>query len=369
MLLGLSLSKLGITMWKVLGNWVDRYFGEEEAVLLTMLLVIALVVVVTMGEILAPFIAALIFAFLLQGGINHLIKWKVPRIVAVILVFLVFVGVFLAILIVFLPLIGRQAANLAGEIPSMVKHWQDVLLLLPEQYPHLISEDQLKDLLKQASGEVAGMAERLVSFSVSTFPSLLVLMIYLVLVPLLVFFLLKDKDELLDLMSGLLPQERPVMWQIWHEMNIQMANYVRGKAIEILVVGLTSYITFLILGLNYAALLALLVGLSVVIPYIGAVVVTIPVTVVAYFQWGWSGDLFWLVMIYSVIQALDGNVLVPLLFSEAVNLHPIAIILAVLVFGGLWGFWGVFFAIPLATLVKALYNAWPRTDMPLSVSE
>ncbi len=356
-------------MWKVLGTWVDRYFGEEEAVLVSILLLVALVVVITMGEILAPFIAALVFAFLLQGGVNHLVRWRVPRIVAVLLVFLLFVGLFLTILIVLLPLIGRQAANLAGEVPAMVKHWQSVLLLLPDQYPQLISEAQLKDLLGQASLEVAGMAERLVSFSVSTFPSLVVLMIYLVLVPLLVFFLLKDKDELLDLMAGLLPRERPVMWQIWHEMNMQMANYVRGKAIEILAVGLASYVAFLILGLNYAALLALLVGLSVVIPYIGAVVVTIPVTVVAYFQWGWGGDLFWLVMVYGVIQALDGNVLVPLLFSEAVNLHPIAIILAVLMFGGLWGFWGVFFAIPLATLVKALYNAWPRTDMSLSVSE
>jgi putative permease len=208
-----------------------------------------------------------------------------------------------------------------------------------------------------------------VSFSFSTFPSVVAMMVYLVLVPLLVFFMLKDKDELMSLMSGLLPHQRPVMWQIWHEMDIQMANYVRGKTIEILLVGFVSYAVFLVMGLNYAALLALLVGLSVVIPYIGAVVVTIPVTVVAYFQWGWGGELFWLMAIYGIIQGIDGNVLVPLLFSEAVNLHPIVIILAVLVFGGLWGFWGVFFAIPLATLVKALYNAWPRTDVPISVSE
>ncbi|TNE77153.1 MAG: AI-2E family transporter [Gammaproteobacteria bacterium] len=356
-------------MWKVLDTWVNRYFGEEEAVLLTFLLLVALVVMVTMGEILAPFLAALIFAFLLQGGVNRLVKWKVPRLLAVTLVFLLFVGAFLAILVILLPLIGRQAANLTGEIPAMVKHWQGVLMLLPEKYPHIISEAQLRDLLGQASKEVAGMAERIVTFSFSTFPSVVVMMVYLVLVPLLVFFMLKDKDELLGLMSSLLPQERPVMWRIWHEMNLQMANYVRGKAIEILAVGLVSYVTFLIMGLQYAALLGLLVGLSVVIPYIGAVVVTIPVTVVAYFQWGWGSDLFWLVMIYTIIQALDGNVLVPLLFSEAVNLHPIAIILAVLVFGGLWGFWGVFFAIPLATLVKALYNAWPRTDAGESVSE
>ncbi|MEP3857772.1 MAG: AI-2E family transporter [Porticoccus sp.] len=356
-------------MWKVLGTWVDRYFGEEEAVLLALMLVIALIVMVTFGQILAPFVAAIIFAFLLQGGVNRLVRWRVPRLVAVVLVFLLFVGVFLTILIVVLPLIGRQAANLASEIPDMIRHWQSVLLLLPEEYPHLISESQLKELLGQASKEVASMAERLVSFSFSTFPSLVIMMVYLVLVPLLVFFMLKDKEELLDLLASMLPQERPVMWRIWHEMNLQMANYVRGKAIEILVVGLVSYVFFLFMGLQYAALLGLLVGLSVVIPYIGAMIVTFPIAAVGYFQWGFGSELLWLMVGYGIIQALDGNVLVPLLFSEAVNLHPIAIILAVLVFGGLWGFWGVFFAIPLATLVKALYNAWPRTDLPNPLSE
>ncbi|WP_297187710.1 AI-2E family transporter [uncultured Porticoccus sp.] len=356
-------------MWRVLGTWVDRYFGEEEAVLLALMLVIALIVMVTFGQILAPFVAAIIFAFLLQGGVNRLVRWRLPRLVAVVLVFLLFVGVFLTILIVVLPLIGRQAANLASEIPDMIRHWQNVLLLLPEEYPHLISESQLKELLGQASKEVASMAERLVSFSFSTFPSLVIMMVYLVLVPLLVFFMLKDKDELLDLLASMLPQERPVMWRIWHEMNLQMANYVRGKAIEILVVGLVSYVFFLFMGLQYAALLGLLVGLSVVIPYIGAMIVTFPIAAVGYFQWGFGPELLWLMVGYGIIQALDGNVLVPLLFSEAVNLHPIAIILAVLVFGGLWGFWGVFFAIPLATLVKALYNAWPRTDLPNTLSE
>jgi putative permease len=356
-------------MWKVLGTWVDRYFGEEEAVLLALILVIALIVMVTFGQILTPFVAAIIFAFLLQGGVNRLVRWRLPRLVAVVLVFMLFVGAFLTILIVVLPLIGRQAANLASEIPDMIRHWQSVLLLLPEEYPHLISESQLKELLSQASKEVASMAERLVSFSFSTFPSLVIMMVYLVLVPLLVFFMLKDKDELLTMLASMLPQERPVMWRIWHEMNLQMANYVRGKAIEILVVGLVSYVFFLFMGLQYAALLGLLVGLSVVIPYIGAMIVTFPIAAVGYFQWGVGSELLWLMVGYGIIQALDGNVLVPLLFSEAVNLHPIAIILAVLVFGGLWGFWGVFFAIPLATLVKALYNAWPRTDLPNTLSE
>ena len=187
-------------------------------------------------------------------------------------------------------------------------------------------------------------------------------MIYLFLVPLLVLFMLKDKDVLIGFLSNMLPQERTVMTTIWSEMDIQFANYVRGKAIEILIVGTVSFAAFLLLDLNYAALLALLVGLSVLIPYIGATVVTLPVMLVGYVQWGYSSEFFWLFMVYGFIQFLDGNVLVPLLFSEVVNLHPVAIIIAVLLFGGIWGFWGVFFAIPLATLVKAIYNAWPRNE-------
>ena len=88
---------------------------------------------------------------------------------------------------------------------------------------------------------------------------------------------------------------------------------------------------------------------------------TVPVVGVALFQFG-AGTEFWTCfIIYLVIQALDGNLLVPVLFSEAVNLHPLVIILSVIIFGGLWGFWGVFFAIPLATLVKAVARAWPDT--------
>jgi putative permease len=90
-------------------------------------------------------------------------------------------------------------------------------------------------------------------------------------------------------------------------------------------------------------------------------VVAIPVAAVAYVQWGMGSEFFAVMVVYTVIQLLDANVLVPVIFSETVNLHPVAIIAAVLVFGGLWGLAGVFFAIPLATLIKAIINAWPST--------
>jgi putative permease len=142
---------------------------------------------------------------------------------------------------------------------------------------------------------------------------------------------------------------------------MQLGNYVRGKFSEIFILWAVSYATYAAMGLNYAMLLAVCMGLSVIIPYVGATLVTFPVLGVAYFQWGLSGDEFmYIVIAYSIIQALDGVVLVPVLFSEAVNLHAIAIIVAILFFGGLWGLWGVFLAIPLATVVKAVLTAWPR---------
>ena len=164
-------------------------------------------------------------------------------------------------------------------------------------------------------------------------------------------------------MLSFLPAERPSLDRIGRDVNVQIANYVRGKGIEIIIIGVASYLAFISFGLNYTALLAVLVGLSVIVPYIGAFLVTIPVVLVAFFQFGLTGDFYWIAGLYLVIQVLDGNVLVPVLFSEAVNLHPVAIIIAILVFGGLWGVWGVFFAIPLATLCNVLLVSWPRTNV------
>jgi putative permease len=185
-------------------------------------------------------------------------------------------------------------------------------------------------------------------------------LIYLVLVPILVFFLLKDKELLIGWGSNFLPRDRRLTYEVWVEVDRQIGNYVQGKLLEILIVGVVTWIAFRFLGLQYAVLLAALTGVSVLIPYVGATVVTLPVALVAYFQFGLAPAFYYVLLAYGIIQFLDGNLLVPVLFSEVVNLHPVAIIAAILLFGGLWGFWGVFFAIPLATVIQAILGAWPR---------
>ncbi len=345
-------------MLKILHSWLNRLFAEEETVVLLLLLLGCLLLIVTLGDVLGPVIASVIFAYMMQGITASMARLGAPHWLGVITAFLIFMGISLSVLFVLLPLVWQQLTNLVQELPNWLRLLQQSLLLLPER-SDLVTEEQIRALISAAGAEIGKMGQRVVSFSIAQIPNLVGVVIYLVLVPILVFFFLKDKDQLLNWLASLLPKRRPLMTSVWHEMNAQVANYVRGKAIEIVIVGVTTYIAFAILGLNYAALLALLVGLSVVIPYIGAAVVTIPVLLVGFMQWGWNSEFFTLFFVYGVIQALDGNVLVPLLFSEVVNLHPVAIILSVLVFGGLWGLWGVFFAIPLATLVKAIFNAWP----------
>ncbi|MFJ2459170.1 AI-2E family transporter [Pseudomonas neuropathica] len=349
-------------MFKVLRDWIQRYFSDEEAVVLAVLLVLAFTAVLTLGGMLAPVLAGMVLAYLMQGLVVTIERLRVPGGVAVGLVFALFMGVLMLFILVVLPLLWHQLITLFNELPGMLAKWQSLLLLLPERYPHLVSDEQVLQAIEAARGEIGKFGQWALTFSLSSLPLLVNIMIYLVLVPILVFFFLKDRVMIGEWVRGYLPRERALITRVAQEMNRQIANYIRGKVIEIVICGGVTYIAFVALGLNYAALLALLVGVSVVVPYVGAVVVTVPVLLIALFQWGWSDQFIYLMAVYGIIQTLDGNVLVPLLFSEAVNLHPVAIICAVLLFGGLWGFWGVFFAIPLATLFKAVLDAWPRKE-------
>lgn len=342
-------------------TWLNRYFAHEESLLLVALIAGGLVLVVWLGGALAPAFTALIVAFILQGVVSRLMAWRVPEPLSVYAAFLLFVGIVAVMLLAVFPLVWQQMVAFVNALPGMLDQVQALARGLPDRYPTLLTPAQIDDWLLAAREELIVFGQRAVTFSFGQIGSLVGIIIYLVLVPILVFFFLKDRGPLVTWFKAMLPEERPLLDQVGSEMNLQIANYMRGKALEILIVGGTAFVVFSMLGVNFAALLAILVGFSVLVPFVGAAVVTIPVALVGFVQFGLSWDFGWVMLAYAIIQALDGNVLVPILFSEAVDLHPVAIIIAVLAFGGIWGFWGVFFAIPLASLVKAVLTAWPRS--------
>ncbi len=345
---------------ELLKNWYKRSFSDPQVVILGLFLIVGFAVIIGLGKWLAPVFASLVIAYLLEAIVTLLQKLGMSRMFAVIIVFLLFITVLLFILFGLMPIITRQLTQLVQQLPDYIAQGQTLLKQLPQHYPQLVSAAQVNGIISQVGQEIAGVGQQALSWSLSSLGSIVTLLVYLVLLPVLVFFFLKDKDLMLNWVGGYLPRERSLVTKVWVEAEVQIANYVRGKVTEIFIVGSVTYITFIILGLQYSALLATLVGFSVLIPYVGAAVVTVPIALIAYFQFGWSWDFGHIMIAYAVIQALDGNLLVPLLFSEVVNLHPVAIILAILFFGGLWGFWGIFFAIPLATLVQAVLRSWPR---------
>ena len=346
-------------MINILKQWYQRYFTDPQTVMFAFILIFGALLIVVMNAHLMPILIGIIIAYLFEGLMARLNYVNLNRTVSASIVTAIILTAIVLALFVLLPLLSRQVSDLIREMPLMIGKGQLALSELPDKYPDYVSVEQVQEIFTLIRMELSMLGQRAVSFSLDSVVGVITFFVYLILMPLMVFFLLKDKHVILTWLGYFLPNERRLIHQVWKDLDIKIASYIRGKFIEVLVVWIATYIAFIFMGMNYAMLLSLLVGLSVIIPYVGATVVTIPVAMIAFFQWGFTSEFGYLMGIYAFIQFLDGNLLVPLLFSEVVNLHPLAIIVAVVFFGSLWGVWGVFFAIPLATLIQAILKAWP----------
>ena len=345
-------------MIDVVKSWFEKHFSDPQAIILVTFLILGAILVLYWGKILTPVIAGIVIAYIMEGLVCKIKNLGMPRFVAFLISYALFIAALSLTLFGLVPLVVSQISQLVIDFPRILDKVQELLLSIPEQYP-IFADQEIEKMLGSFSSELVGVGQTLVSVSLSSVVDVFTVMVYLVVVPLLVFFLLKDKEQILQWFRRFSPEDRGLAYSVWKEVDAKMGNYIRGKMVEIFIVGAATYIPLKFMGMNYAATMSLLVGLSVIIPYVGAVAVTIPVAMIAWFQWGGTSDFVYLMVAYLAVQFMDGNILVPLLFSEVVNMHPAAIIIAVLFFGGLWGVWGVFFAIPLATLVQAVINSWP----------
>ena len=353
---------------QIVKDWIRRHFYNQQVVILGLLLLAILFVIIVFAEPLTPVLASVVIAYLLQAPMIGLRRLGVPHLVAVIIVLLVFLALVGLAFVTVVPLLVQQLASLLEQIPAMLAELNALLATLPDR-TDLIDQADVQQINQGIRYWVGQYTQAMLSFSFSSIPVIASLSIYLFLIPVVLFFLLKDQQRIVAWFVGFLPKDRRLTAEVWSEVDGQIGNYARGKIWEIIIVAAVAYVTFLALGVQYALLLALMTGFSVLVPLIGAIAVTFPVAILAYFQYGWDAQLAYVVLAYIVIQQLDGNVLQPVLFSEAVKLHPIAIIVAVLTFGWIWGFWGVMFAIPLATVVNAILRAWPRGPEATTVTQ
>jgi len=339
-----------------ISNWWDKQLDDTEFVMLIASLLVIFGLLHFMGHILAPLFIAIAFAYVLEGIITMLENMHLPRWLATSTVGIAITLFLLFFLLMLVPLLVEQIAQLVKQIPDLIKNIRLTLDQLPT-YASWITPEYVQKSVEDSTHKIQQWGGKLLSLSLTSIPALIALSIYTVLVPVLVFFLLKDKSTLLHWGQRFVPKERVLLKKVWGEVDTQIGNYIRGKVWETIIVALVTGLTFWLFGHHYALLLGAITGISVWIPFVGAALVTIPVVLLSFYQWGLTDVTLYALIAYTIIQILDGNLLVPLLFSGMVNLHPIAIVVAILFFGSLWGIVGVFIAIPMAALVQSVLNA------------
>lgn len=346
-------------MIKHLNNFFKRIFSNEETVIFALIIVFTLIIFSFFAAILTPFIVSIVAAYLLVGLQKKIESYNVSETIAKILAFTIFIIIGAVMFVWLVPLLYGQLSNFIQDVPSYYMRFINYISTMPASFPGLVDSAQISVFFEAISAELSTIAPNLVNTSVSGIQSSLSMLLYVMIFPILVYFFFFDRKKIINGCIKIIPGDRVMLSRVWMEMDTQLSNYIRGKVLEIVIVGIAAAILFASFGLKYSALLAVLVGLSVLIPFVGAFAVTIPIFIIGLIQFGLGTQFYLLIGLYLFLQFLDGNLLVPIIFSEAVKLHPLVIILAVFVFGSMFGFWGVFFSIPLATFIKAVWNSWP----------
>ncbi|MDC2994774.1 AI-2E family transporter [Gammaproteobacteria bacterium] len=346
-------------MINFLKNFFDKYFYDDEQYAALFILSIGIVILYFLGGIIAPVLVSILIAYILNGLMSFMEEKGNSRILALSVTLVVF-GLFYLSIFLFLPFLSRQILLLVSDIPQI---YESVNTFLSSQLAgYALQSNQLDEVVINAFSYIPTLFQNALLQLNSGFSAVMNALLYLIIVPFLVFFLLKDRDIFMNYAEILLPKKKNLLTKIWKDLNIQLYGYLRGKGLEMIIVALVTGFVFYFQGVNYSIILAILVGLSVLIPYVGAILVTIPVVLIGLFQWGLDSNFYIFITSYLIIQALDGNVLMPLLLGREVKLHPVIIITAVLIFGGIWGFWGLLLAIPIATFLRAIMVAWPTRE-------
>ena len=351
-------------MLKFFKDWYDTHLTDPNQVALALLVLFITLITYILLATVVPILVAIILAYMLEGIVKSFSeKYNFQRTSAVLSVYISFLILSFVTVIILVPLMLNQISLFIKSLPSMLERGKDLLLSSSDNKFNLFSQDQITEILSAINSEITMLGSSIISFSLSSAGSLIETIVYIIIVPIIIFFLLHDKESINNWFKKFFPEELDLSRKAYAELDLKLGNYIRCKLIEIIIVWFASTFFFAILGLNYSLLLGFLCGISVIIPYVGAIAVTIPIMIVAFFQWGTSPEFWYIIIAHTLIQIIDGNVVVPILFSDAVNLHPLAILISILFFGTIWGIWGVFFAIPLAVLFNTLLTIWPKVEL------
>lgn len=317
-----------------------------------------------LAPVLTPFLIAGLLAYLGDPIVDRLEKFRIKnfspsRTFAVIIVFGIMVIVGLVLLLILIPLIENQLAAFVRVFPEFITWLQQTLLpRLAEIFdfdPAIINLEFIKQQVMGNWQDIGSVAGKIFMKITQSGQAIFLWLAYLLLIPVVTFYLLRDWDHLLKSFRALLPRKHaPLIGKLATECDDVLSEFLRGQLLVMLSLGIIYTVGLWIAGLEFALLIGMLAGLVSFVPYLGFVVGIIVAGIAALVQYNDVIHLVYVVLVFGVGQALEGMVLSPWLVGDRIGLHPVAVIFAVMAGGQLFGFFGVLLALPVAAVIVVL---------------
>jgi|TARA_R110000787_G_scaffold11003_11_gene36835 predicted PurR-regulated permease PerM len=323
-----------------------KYWGIAGAVVL--------VILWFTGDILLPFIIGAAIAYFLDPVADRLEKWGLSRTMATMVITLVALLIFVLMAVLVVPTLINQAGNLVAVAPELAKNFVN---FLTERFPTLLDqESSLRSSVNSIGATVQERGGELFNTAVASAASLLNLLILFVIVPVVAVYLLLDWDRMVAQIDSLLPRDHaPTIRRLAREIDKTLAGFIRGMGTVSLILGTYYAIALMLVGLQFGLVVGFIAGLVTFIPYLGAMLGGTLAIGLALFQfWGDWFSIGLVAGIFVVGQIVEGNFLTPKLVGDSVGLHPVWLILALSVFGSLFGFVGMLAAVPIAAALGVI---------------
>jgi len=316
------------------------------------------VLIYLLAPVLTPFVIAAILAYIGDPLVDRLEKYKLPRTLAVVVVFFLLSLLAIIGLIVLVPMLEKQIVILGQKIPGYVETLQTQFIpWLNTRFGAeiVIDPEQLKQSLHIDWKQAGGVASTVIHSITRSGAFLAEVAANLVLIPVVAFYLLRDWDILVARVSEALPRKsEPVISKITKESDEVLGSFLRGQLLVMLALSLIYSVGLGIVGLDLALLIGLIAGLVSFVPYLGFIVGIVIASIAALMQFGDMTHLLYVGIVFMIGQMLEGMVLTPALVGDRIGLHPVAVIFAVLAGGQLFGFLGVLLALPVAAIIAVI---------------
>jgi predicted PurR-regulated permease PerM len=300
-----------------------------------------------------PFLAAMVVTYLLQPVVELLVQRRVPRGMAILIIYLMFAVLAVVVILQAIPVVSRQLTQLGQHLPDMIRQadgWIDGVAARRHYLPDALRRG-VETALAQAEQHLTHYVTRAVSMLTSTVGAVFMAFV----VPFLVFYMLKDGRALGRALLHLVPRPyRDEAREILMDIDTTLGRYVRGQMLVMVAVGVLTYAGYLVVGMPYALLLAVFLAVMDVIPYLGPFIGAAPAILLALTV---SPQLALKVLVVNaIVQQLEGNLIQPQIMGRTLDLHPMAIVAAVLIGGEVGGVLGLVCAVPLLAVAKVVYT-------------